>query len=148
VTLTASVVLLIVNFWPAPAAPKSAWFMDLSTGELFVADFGLTPPIAAPSGKLSDQGQAMGVRAHVFSHGSCWWPWSRYVGYLETTATQAKTGGNSPFFASVSAESQLRVSSPDHAADWVEMNSAKGKEIMGAAMQADGRSGLAHECYP
>ncbi len=147
-TLTATLVVLSVTLWPAPAAPKSAWYMDLSTGDLFVADYGLMAPIAAPSGKLTDQGQTMGVRAHVFSRGSCWWPWSRYVGYLETTAPQAKAAAKSPFFATVSAESQLRVSSPDHPGDWVDMNSPAGNTIMGAGMQADARGRLAHECYP
>ncbi len=144
--LTVSAVVLIVRFWPPPAAPRTVWYMDLGTGELFVADSGLTPPIAAPSGTLSEQGQPMGVRAHVFARGSCWWPWSRYVGYLENAAPQTSAKFNRPAFAPAVTEDDLQVSRPDVAGGWISMNSKEGMDIIRAAMEPDGRA--AHECFP
>jgi hypothetical protein len=47
--------------------PKSLWFYDLNTGELFPGDASELPPIAAPSGDLRDApaGTPAGVLASV-----------------------------------------------------------------------------------
>jgi hypothetical protein len=59
------------------------WYFDLGTGELFAASAAETPPIPAPSG-VQINGVDAGVRAHVFSCGSCSDDRERVVLYLET----------------------------------------------------------------
>ncbi len=44
----------------APPATRQAWFVDLTSGELFADDYGRHPPFASPTG-----GEA--VRAHVYA---------------------------------------------------------------------------------
>lgn len=61
-----------------------AYYYDLNTGELFVAEAGLAPPIDAPSGPLrgTDNHKA-GVRAYVFTCGEDS-KQDRYVAWIET----------------------------------------------------------------
>jgi hypothetical protein len=75
---------------PLPGTARSVYYYDLNTGELFVADAGLIPPIDAPSGVLrgTQDGKA-GVMAYVFTCGSCS-PQDRYVAWIETYTPKAR----------------------------------------------------------
>ena len=49
----------------APKEPKTAWFYDQNTNQLFEAKSSKSPPIKAPSGPMPD-GSPAGVRAYLF----------------------------------------------------------------------------------
>ncbi len=72
------------------ALATEAYFLDLNTGKLFDAKVSEIPPIAAPSGKPTAEGEPAGVRARVFSCGSCRDASKRYTGFLETNTQDAK----------------------------------------------------------
>ena len=84
-----SVILLIIviyimykpNNTVIPQTDK-AWYYDLNTSRLFVADSDKQSPIAAPSGPLSGGGFA-GVKAYVFSYVKDPNESQRFIGFLE-----------------------------------------------------------------
>ncbi|MFA5424394.1 MAG: hypothetical protein WC374_11120 [Phycisphaerae bacterium] len=64
--------LVLLKIFSGPSRPvieesKKAWYYDLNTQKLFVAQADLQVPIDAPSGPLPD-GKPAGVRAHVFTY--------------------------------------------------------------------------------
>ena len=68
---------------PATSPPRiaQAWFYDLNTGDLFLAPADSEDPIRTTSGDF--EGHPAGVRAMVFSCGSCNKADERFVGWLE-----------------------------------------------------------------
>lgn len=60
--------------------PLQRYYLDVSTGELFVADAGLRPPIQ----RYLPDSPPTGVIAHVFACGSCDDESARFIGYIET----------------------------------------------------------------
>jgi hypothetical protein len=125
-----------------PGTARSAYYYDLNTGDLFVADASLIPPIDAPSGVLrgTDSAKA-GVQAYVFSCGSCS-PEDRYVAWIEmydpdvkktlseqlsaTThplANRMDPGPVSSLVAEVNLENPGEVT-------WIGLNSQKGSSIV------------------
>ena len=81
------IIVIYVMFKPnGESSPQTdkAWYFDLNTGELFVADSDLTTPIAVPSGSLAS-GEAAGVKAYVFSYVKDPNESQRFVGFLEKT---------------------------------------------------------------
>ncbi len=64
-------ILIIYSVVRTKSAPvpeyEKAWYYDLNTGQLFVAENDLATPIQAPSGPLPD-GKPAGVKAYVFSY--------------------------------------------------------------------------------
>ena len=75
---------------------KKEWYYDLNTGELFAAQKGLTPPIEAPSGPLTD-GQPAGVRAYVLSYVAEPNEAERFIAFLEIADPNAlKNVSNKP----------------------------------------------------
>ncbi|MDX1683166.1 MAG: hypothetical protein R3336_08600 [Phycisphaeraceae bacterium] len=75
-----------------PGSPQmevpDAWFYDLKTGQLFAAPSDRVPPIPTDSGPL-DNGMPAGVRAHVFTCGSCTRD-EMFVAYVSTYTQEAK----------------------------------------------------------
>lgn len=75
----AAVVLLVISLGviimqtkgPGSVGPIKLYFYDLNTGKLFVAMSDQVPPIDAPSGPYGERGLPGGVRAHIYSCGSC-----------------------------------------------------------------------------
>ena len=59
-----------------------AWFYDLNTGKLFIAESDLAAPTQAPSGPLPD-GSPAGVKAYVFSYVNDPNESQRFIGFLE-----------------------------------------------------------------
>lgn len=72
---------------PAVDVPQKGWYYDLNTDKLFTAERGLIPPIQAPSGRTPD-GKKAGVRAYVLSYVYDPNEAERFIGFLETTATE------------------------------------------------------------
>jgi hypothetical protein len=93
VTVIIFLLIVIAQCMPynPPAIPRThkAWFYDLNTNKLFVADSDNIPPIDAPSGKLPD-GQPAGVKAYVFSYIREPNESERFIGYLEKYTPQGK----------------------------------------------------------
>jgi hypothetical protein len=90
---SAMLLLAVVIWLLLPGAPppqivtmEKEWYYDLNTGELFIAEKGLEPPIPAPSGPLPD-GKPAGVRAYVLSFENEPNDSQRFIGFLETTPT-------------------------------------------------------------
>jgi hypothetical protein len=70
--------------------PKTAWFYDINSGELFTAGKTEFPPIEAPSGPLPN-GQPAGVIANVLTYDLTGEdPSKQFIGYLETLTENAK----------------------------------------------------------
>ena len=98
---SASVLILLVVViwlaWPEGAVPiveyDKEWFYDLNTNELFSAKKGLTPPIEAPSGPLSN-GAPAGVRAYVLTYMSEPNESERFIAFLETTDPQSRNASS------------------------------------------------------
>jgi hypothetical protein len=70
---------------PVVTKPAPLWFYDLGTEKLFAGPADALAPIAAPSG-----GADAGMRAHVFSCGSCGDPLQTRIGFLEKQSDAAK----------------------------------------------------------
>ena len=115
------------------------YFYDRNTGELFAAPDELNGPIEAPSGSF--QGQPAGVRAHVFTCGSCYVEEDRFVGWLEIPASalgvepSAANADPTGEAVEVSEDGQeietLMICRPDDQ-KWVNMASGEADMIMEA----------------
>jgi hypothetical protein len=112
------------------AAPYQthAWYYDLNTEQLFVAEVTKHIPIDAPSGPASNGAKA-GVRAHVFSFGDCSDPDQRFIGWLETL----DANGN----RLIRSESDTR---------WVGFESRRGTQLVQSVLRAEQGGQLAHPC--
>jgi len=134
------------------------WYYDLNTGALFEAEAQATPPIAAPS---DDPGIApangSGVRAHVFSCGSCDDADERFIAYLERYTPEAreqivrmKANPDSPemmeMYPPDAMESQL-IAEPD-TLEWVPMMSEAGTRIQQRIMDQCREDESPRPCFP
>lgn len=76
--------IIFFNSSPGPQTtievPDSAYFYDLGTGKLFSGPLNEIGPIEPPSKSSLPSGQPAGVRAMVYSCGSC--DGERFIGYL------------------------------------------------------------------
>ncbi len=73
-----------------PGVSRHAYYYDLNTGELFIDDAALIPPIDAPSGVLKGtERDKAGVRAYVFTCGEDSEA-DRYIAWLETYTPEAQ----------------------------------------------------------
>lgn len=84
VVLAAAIGFIWFSMQKPTYEPQPVYFYDLGSGELFEGMSNDVPPIASASG--ADQG----VRAHVYSCGSCADPSQRFIAYLETYSADAK----------------------------------------------------------
>lgn len=89
--VSAFVWLYVATRGPADLdAPRRAWFMDANDGSLFRGMSDQLPPIDAPSMKKTAEGMQAGVRAYVFSCGSCSDNAVSYIGFIETYSPQVR----------------------------------------------------------
>ena len=131
----------------SPPRVAQAYFYDLNTRELFTAAADAEDPLVTASGDF--QGHPAGVRAVVFSCGSCNDPQQRFIGWLETPAPDvvepeqlidfeetANTGGDEP--------SGLLVRSLD-GSQWHPFESPEAESII---RQAQSRCGVGETLRP
>lgn len=135
-------------------ASPNAFYYDLNSTKakvmdrLFVSNGNQFPPIPAPSGKPMDNGLPSGVRAWVFSCGSCTDKSKYFIGFLETFTQEGKEAIQalknrtpsmiealeaSPEGTIVQSEGHL-ISTPGEDA-WVTFGSQAGAEIMSKIQQ-------------
>jgi len=83
--LTMAIVMMAIQFRGGRAGkPTGRYFMDLSTGKLFVGPLAGLPPIAAPDG-----GPDKGVLAHVYACGKCA-EGQLKISHIETLSEEAR----------------------------------------------------------
>lgn len=136
---------------PARAVSRAqVFFYDLGAGQLYHAAADARPPFAAPSGDGAD-GLPQGVRAHVFSCGSCADPAQRVIGYLETypwlEAAPAAPVGAKPQPGLVHQEGRL-VAVPAREPRWVSAHTPEGVGIIRAAREQCGSATKTAYCLP
>jgi hypothetical protein len=105
-----------------------AWYYDLNTKQLFVAEVTKHIPIDAPSGPAPD-GTKAGVRAFVFSHGSCADPARRFIGWLETIDPSGK-----------------RLIRAEDETEWVAFDSPRGSQLVHKVLQSRSGGQRAQPC--
>jgi hypothetical protein len=140
---------------PAGQLITKAYFYDLQTGMLFVGDNSAIPPIPAPSGKKSSDGQDLGVRAIVFSCGNCKDESSRYIGYVETFTPEARDAikammehpdksppdGRDPMMFG-------RYIMDPEVGDWLTMDSPAAGKLVQDSMSKCGADKYPTQCFP
>ncbi|MGE3806777.1 MAG: hypothetical protein AB7K24_19080 [Gemmataceae bacterium] len=141
-TVVVVVVLVMVAatfpyWWPtlasAPSGPTGpqAFFYDLNTRELFVAD-AVPGPIETASGPF--EGGPAGVRAHVFACGRCVDKDLRFIAWLSKPDKDGE------------GEEALLVKRPEDA-EWVPVSSPAGARLVNEATQRCDRV-QANYCHP
>jgi len=147
----AAIVLQMQGPGAGARGPQDIWFYDLNTGELFVAKSNKLPPIAAPSdGTEQDENPSIpaGVKAHVFSCGSCQDEQERFIAYLETYPPDVRDKlmafrENPPNYEEISEEDQRLLAGVEEAMmvraldsnRWVNAMSEAGGEVTMAAFR-------------
>jgi hypothetical protein len=91
VILICSLGFIIFQSRPYSYRPRivDIYFFDLGTGTIFLGKSNQIAPIDAPSG-AGPEGVQLGVRAYVFSCGSCDNEADRFIGWLERYTPEAK----------------------------------------------------------
>lgn len=144
--LALAAILLVANPFGKdqlfPGTARNVYYYDLNTGELFIANAGLIPPIDAPSGVLrgTSSGKA-GVRAYVFGCGSCS-PEDLHVAWIEMydhearkNLTEQLSAKTHPLASRVgpgvvtSLVAEVNLEDPRDVT-WVGLNSLKGSSIV------------------
>jgi len=130
--------------------PESHYFYDLNTGEIFV-DKLQRGPITTSSGQ-TDEGGAAGVKAFIFTCGSCG---ASYAGMTadEVSATgatfaylQRPEGRTTEFHGKEPIEVSYVVTAPDNI-NWVSAGSRAGRKIKNRGL--DCGEGVTPElCFP
>lgn len=143
---------------PAVPAPTHEWYYDLGSKQLFVVAKGQTPPVEAPSGFKQADGSEGGVRAYVYSCGTCGDTSSHFVAYLESYSPEAKkalTEMSSPqpggrpqgaLLAAVQGDGQF-VASPE-TGQWTPIATPAGQDIVGSAQKQCQGKGAPERCFP
>ena len=155
-TVSACVLLVVVIMllWPKGTEKvdlgEKEWFYDLNTGKLFVAKQGLTPPIEAPSGPLSN-GRPAGVRAYVLSYVFDPNESERFIGFLETTDPRGedespRSGKGYASAAKQWAQGKLIRTVEDER--WVPADSRLGQIIFEKAFSPNENGEPPHYCSP
>lgn len=163
VTALAAALLLVnplAKDRPLPGTARSVYYYDLNTGDLFVADAGLIPPIDAPSGMLQGTTSTKaGVLAYVFTCGSCS-PQDRYVAWIEMYTPEAqqalseqiskKTHPLANRIGSAPAASLVAQVNPAAPGDvkWLGLNSQKGSSIVRQSARRCPNGSAAIPCLP
>lgn len=116
------------------------YYVDMGTGQTFTAHASNLPPISAPSGSKLSDGQAGGVRAHVYACGGCTDTPKQFVGFLERLGPkyrEAAVTGSTPSdgihgFTDLDTfiASGWLVASPASPQVWVAKDSPAGAKIM------------------
>lgn len=126
---------------PSPSTASAFWYYDLNTKKPFRSKTLMCPPIEAPSGPAAD-GAPAGVRAYVFSCGSCVGAEDSPI-YIETFTPEANLAGQS---YAVLARRDLQglsaaqlVARPSSRLEWVDAFSEAGAAIQAAPPCPDGK---------
>lgn len=123
------------------------WFFDLNTGELFIARSDQLPPIDVLTGPEP------GVRARVFSCGTCDDPNTHFIGWLEkypdtepaSNHAAGATGNGNVSGPPIPSRAMPLMADKDRRI-WVEAHSDAGRELRQAVEQRCS-NGFADECY-
>lgn len=143
-TIGAIVILLIsltIMLWRSGfvggSSPHTdAYYYDLKTHKLFVAQAGQIPPIDAPSG-----GKDNGVAAAVFSVTNASGSSHRFIGWLERASDRTKKMlKNDPNPMIGLSDNLIRL--PQKGAHWVPENSQQGNMIMRRALASHRKPGV------
>ena len=130
VFLIAIVITVISITSSGPGEPETSskfYYYDMNTGELFIDEANLIPPIKAPSG-------GEGVLAEVYSCGDC--EGEQYVGLLRKYSDSAKAAIEKELPPDASG-SLVRLANDN--SSWVPADSPQGQQ-MRAASVAEARS--------
>jgi hypothetical protein len=137
-------------------APETVWFYDLQNGELFTAATQTIPPAGTPA----DPDSTDGVRAHVFTCGSCDDESEREVLYLEMYADGARAAMEqlntltdqqqaAPLWANVEQGHYVAAVPADgDQPQWVLTATPRGKELTKAFWTMCGSQGRGTVCTP
>ena len=127
------VLLLTGRETPAQRFPRSqkAWFYDLNTGQLFAASSREIGPIDAPSGPRPN-GEAAGVKAHVYSYVLDPNESELFVGFLEMPSPKTKKKQLSSDRDNFQAWARGRLVKRVDDENWVSPTGRQGCEIMEA----------------
>lgn len=151
-----------------PSRPRTleesqhAFFYDISNGALFSASKFDIPPINTDSGELQPDQRPTGVRARVFSCGSCEDEASRFIGYLETFSRDAQNlqqdvvqqsieAGEAPRSLSADEMKQVaegRLVAAEPGKDWFPAESPEAKTIIDGIGGKCAPKQKAVECFP
>jgi len=143
----------------ARARPEGrAWYYDLNREALFVGAANLAAPVAVPS---DAPGRRSGVRAFVFSCGSCGDPSERFVGWLEKYPPEAREkkkrlnrllaeGGMTPETTRLEEAvwSARLIATPGAPQAWVRAESEAGRALRAAARQRCDEESVPARCRP
>ncbi|MFC1677371.1 hypothetical protein ACFL3G_09965 [Planctomycetota bacterium] len=154
-----SILLIVILFlvWPEsvtkPAATKKAWYYDLNTGKLFVAEADQNPPIKAPSGPLPN-GELAGVLAHVYKsyHDKNAEPFIAFVEKLTDEAQKTRPVKLGPPEKRTEQEIKLwntgRLIKRVDDDEWVSYSSPKGQNIIHHVVSNELARDKLFYCYP
>lgn len=119
IMLTAILILVLslLPTNPTPASTPNNYYYDMQSGELFVADVSLIPPIKAPSG-------GEGVLAQVYACGECGDDSELFVGILRKYSPAGKQAIENDMPPGV--ENEL-VRLTDEGSRWVPADSEPGR---------------------
>ncbi len=126
----------------SPPRKSQAYFWDLNKRELFTADADLLGPIDTDSGDF--EGHPAGVRAVVFSCGSCNDPEARFVAWLEMPGKDANDT-SSPGEDNEGPGPLIRDVNGDK---WHSSESTEAGAIMDQAQTRCGEDGRLRYCHP
>lgn len=134
---------------PTSQVPDSAYFLDLSTGKLFKGKLEDAGPLEVESGAKLPDGQPAGVRAAVFSCGSCDSEADRYVGYVSILPPEERT---KPAVRRMANAEQLaaipELGKPALDVKWHARTSEEGVKITDAATRKCGEGKTPTPCAP
>ncbi len=127
------IAVLYALFGSGPEEPKreftlGAFYLDTTTGKLFVAPPDSYPPVKAPSGGVT------GVKAIFYSCGACDDAKQRFLGYVTRYTDEAKAKLTAPGELSFDVRDRIMVEGIQKSADGKEWVLAVGPE--GRAFEA------------
>lgn len=138
---------------PDSTTPAPVWFYDLTTGKQFEGAPDAIAPIAAPSGKAD-----AGVRAHVFTCGSCRDVLQTRLGYLEKYTSEARnalqTLASAPDLTTEQRAEQLNMVAEGtlvgtiDGKHWYPLRSVNGEKVVRAARKPCENRQTLSECDP
>ncbi|MFB0524031.1 MAG: hypothetical protein ACETVZ_00700, partial [Phycisphaerae bacterium] len=129
---------------------KKAWFYDLNTGKLFVAESDQIPPIEAPSGPLPN-GRPAGVKAYVLSYVYDPNESERFIGFLETTDPKRQSDSSRMVDTNAGSAKQWgkdKLICKVKYKHWVPANSRQGRAIVEEAFIPNENGERPHYCWP
>jgi len=145
--LLTTIVLLIPEETMEKQNYEKAWFYDLNTGKLFVANSKLSGPIKAPSGPLPN-GEPAGVRAYVFTYVHDPNDSERFIAFLERPDPNADHVSNSSHRSGAQLWSRPRLVRSLEDGQWVPADSDKGQAILKKVLSPNEKGEIAHYCPP